>query len=364
MMGIKERRFKIHTTLNLEQLVPADNFYRELENKLDLSFTRGLVHQFYAPGGRPSVDPIVFFKLQLIMLLEGIRSERRLLEQSHLHLAWRWYLGYDLDEPLPDHSSLTKIRERYGLAVFRQFFEQIVTRCIDAGLVWGQEVYFDGTRVQANADLFSNVTNFEFELRNHLNILFPGENPEILPKPLPRPERDVMEAWIDSYQSKAPRLRPGRNAYKTLASRRTSLTDADATPIRGKKEIGYHTHYMVDGGRSRIILGVLVTPADILDHTPMLDLLRWGRFRWAIRPRIAVGDSRYGTVENILGLFADGVLPYMLRTEFKKGSKYPYEMFTYDATQDLYYCPQGHPLKRGAFDRDHQTIIYQASVLD
>ena len=364
MMGIKDRSFKVHTALSLEQLVPRDNFYRILESKLDLSFTRDLVQQLYAPGGRPSVDPVVFFKLQLIMLFEGIRSERRLMEQAHLHLGWRWYLGYDLDEPLPDHSSLTKIRERYGLATFRRFFERIVSLCIEAGLVWGQELYFDGTRVQANADLFSNVLNFEFELRNHLNILFPGDDPDLLPKSLPRPQPDVMEAWIDSYRQKTPRVRHGSQAYKTLASRRTSLTDADATPIRGKKEVGYHTHYMVDGGLNRIILGALVTPADVLDHTPMLDLLRWGCFRWANRPHIAVGDSRYGTVENILGLFADGILPYMLRTEFKSGSKYPYEMFTYDAQQDVYYCPQGHPLRRGALDRDHQTIIYQASVLD
>lgn len=364
MMGFKDRSFKVHPALSLEELVPQDNFYRQLEAKLDLSFTRELVRQCYASGGRPSIDPVVFFKLQLIMLLEGIRSERRLIEQASLQLAWRWYLGYDLDEPLPDHSSMTRIRERYGLPVFRRFFEQIVTLCIEAGLVWGQELYFDGTRVQVNADLFSNVLNFEFELRQHLNVLFPGDDPASLPKSLPRPEPDLMEGWIGEYRRKEPRLQAGSQAYKTLASRRTSLTDADATPIRGKKEIGYHTHYMVDGGLNRIILAALVTPADILDHTPMLDLLRWGCFRWAIRPRIAVGDSRYGTVENILGLFADHILPYTPHTEFKKGSKYPYERFTYDAARDLYLCPQGHVLKRGALDRDHQTIIYQASVLD
>ena len=364
MMGIKARAFKTHTQINLDQLVPADNFYRRLESKLDLGYVRDLVAQFYLPNGRPSVDPVVFFKLQLIMVFEGIRSERLLMEQAHLQLAWRWYLGYDLDEALPDHSSLTKIRERYGLAIFRLFFEQIVSLCKNAGLVWGKEVYFDGTRVQANADLSSNVPNFEYELRHHLNILFPGEEAVALPKTLSRPEPDFMENWIATYQAKEPRLHASETSYQPLASTRTSLTDADATPIRGKKEIGYHTHYMVDGGLNRIILGVLVTPADILDHTPMLDLLRWGRFRWKIRPRFAVGDSRYGTVENIVGLFADGILPYLLRPEFQKPSKYPYERFRYDAGQDVYVCPQGHLLKRGALDRDHQTLIYQASVRD
>lgn len=365
MIGIKQRQFKTHLQISLEQLVPSDNFYRKLEQKVDLSFVRDLVLDFYTPFGRPSIDPGVFFKLQLIMLLEGIRSERLLMEQAHLHLGWRWYLGYDLDEALPDHSSLTKIRERYGLAIFRKFFEQIVTLCFEAGLVWGKELYFDGTRVQANADLFSNVPNFEYQIRNHLNVLFPETDPSHLARSLSRPEPDFMESWVETYRNKAPWIQHGeQSSYHSLATRRTSLTDADATPIRGKKEIGYHTHYMVDGGLNRIILGVLVTPADVQDHTPMLDLLRWGCFRWQINPKIAVGDSRYGTVENIVGLFADGVLPYTPRTEFRKGAKYPYEAFRYDSEQDIYYCPQGHILRKGALDKDHLTIIYQASVKD
>lgn len=365
MMGIKKREFKTHHTINLEDFIPQDNFYRQLETKLDLSFVRNLVAPYYLPYGRSSIDPVVFFKLQLIMLFEDIRSERLLMKQAHLHLAWRWYLGYDLDEELPDHSSLTKIRERYGLVVFRKFFEHIVELCIKAGLVWGKEVLFDGTRIQANADLFSNVPNFEYDIHHHLNVLFPEDDPTDFPKQVPRPERDMMENWVRSYQEKTPRIRHGKKStYQRLATRRTSLTDEDATPIRGKKEIGYHMHYMVDGGRDRIILGTLVTPADILDHTPMLDMVRWGRFRWQIDIQRAVGDSRYGTTENIVGLYASGILPYTLRPEFRRTSKYPYEDFRYDTDQDIYYCPQNKVLKRGALDRDHLTIIYQASVLD
>jgi len=100
-------------------LVPADHFYRHLERTLDLSFVRDLVRPFYAAGGRPSIDPVVFFKLQLAMFFEDIRSERLLMRTVADRLSVRWYLGYDLDEGLPDHSSLTKIRERYGLDVRR-----------------------------------------------------------------------------------------------------------------------------------------------------------------------------------------------------------------------------------------------------
>jgi len=119
MMGIKGRAFAPLVNVSLEDLVPADHFYRHLERTLDLSFVRDLVRPFYAAGGRPSIDPVVFFKLQLALFFEDIRSERLLMRTVADRLSVRWYLGYDLDEGLPDHSSLTKIRERYGLDVRR-----------------------------------------------------------------------------------------------------------------------------------------------------------------------------------------------------------------------------------------------------
>ena len=109
----------------------------------------------YARGGRPSVDPVVFFKLQLVMFFEDIRSERRLMYVVADRLSVRWYLGYDLFDPLPDHSSLTRIRERFGLEVFRRFFERIVEECVRAGLVWGEELFFDATKVEADASINS-----------------------------------------------------------------------------------------------------------------------------------------------------------------------------------------------------------------
>ena len=133
MLGQKQRLFKTHSMLSLENLVPQSSFYRDVEAKLDLSFVRDLVQGCYSRIGRPSVDPVVFFKLELIMFFEGIRSERQLMETVNVNLAHRWYIGYDLDEPVPDHSALSKIRDRYGLTVFQQFFEVIVERCIAAG---------------------------------------------------------------------------------------------------------------------------------------------------------------------------------------------------------------------------------------
>jgi transposase len=126
MMGSKERHFAPLMHVSLEDLVPADHFYRHLERTLDLSFVRQFVQETYAGIGRPSIDPVVFFKLQLVMFFEGIRSERPLMRHAADRLSVRWYIGYDLGEPLPDHSSLTRIRERYGVEVFRRFFDAIV----------------------------------------------------------------------------------------------------------------------------------------------------------------------------------------------------------------------------------------------
>src|SRR5215210_3634635 len=132
-MGTKERRFSTLTDVSLEELVPADHFYRRLEARLELSFVRELVRPLYANGGRPSVDPVVFFKLQLVMFFEDLRSERQPMGVVADRLSLRWYVGYDLHESLPDHSSLTRIRERVGLltsgrVLMRSFEEELLER--------------------------------------------------------------------------------------------------------------------------------------------------------------------------------------------------------------------------------------------
>jgi hypothetical protein len=104
------------------------------------------------------------------MFFEGIRAARQLMRHAADRLSVLWYLGYDLNEPLPDHSSLTRIRERYGVDIFRRFFEQIVEQCQQAGLVWGRELYIDATKVEANAAMTSVKPRFAVEA--HLATLF------------------------------------------------------------------------------------------------------------------------------------------------------------------------------------------------
>jgi transposase len=283
----KPRRLDQQVTVSLEALVPPDHFYRHLEAKLDLGVVRDWVGELYADRGRPGIDPVVFFKLQLVMFFEGIRSERQLLRVVADRLSLRWYLGYDLSEPLPDHSSLTRIRERYGLGVFRSFFEAVVERCVAAGLVWGKELYIDATKVEANAALASLQPRFAVEA--HLARLFAPEAdegddggeggapagaggrgaPERSPVALSREARvplaeraAVGHDWIG--QAGRPDRATTRGAYRRTADFRVSATDPDATPMPhggGRTRLGYQDHYVVDGGKARIILTALVTPA-------------------------------------------------------------------------------------------------------
>ncbi len=232
MLGHKPKLFKEHTAISLEHLVPRDNFYRQVEANLDLSFVRDLMSERYASAmGRPSIDPVVFFKLQLIMFFEGIRSERQLMETVNLNLAHRWYIGYDLDEAVPDHSSLSKIRDRYGLEVFQQFFEQIVELCIQAGLVWGKELYFDGSKVQANAAIDGLVPRFYGEAKQHLRSLFnraesPSEqNPSSQVETIPR-------GFVHKYDGTRILSRASKSWYQRTADSLVSPTDPDATPMK------------------------------------------------------------------------------------------------------------------------------------
>jgi transposase len=383
MLGPPKRRcLDRPVTVSLEDLVPADHFYRHLDATLDLSFVREWARDCYPERGRPSIDPVVFFKLQLIMFFEGIPSERKLIETASLHLAHRWYLGYALDEALPDHSSLSRIRQRLGLPFFRRFFEHVVELCLDAGLVWGKELFFDATKVRANAAMGSLIPRLRDVVDDHLEAVFepsfsdtaappaiepakPATDREPLtPLPVtlpdevePAPRWDLLEACrLDPN-------RPANGSYQRQSDRFISTTDPDAAPMKTagvRPSLGYHDHYVVDGGKARIILHALITPADVMENEPMLDQLRRVRFRWRVRPERVVADTTYGTIENIQALEDAGIRAYVPLADWDRTPYYGISQFTYDPEHDVYHCPQGHALTRYTAKHTEQAVVYRA----
>jgi hypothetical protein len=218
--------------------------------------------------------------------------------------------------------------------IFHRFFELIVERCQHAGLVWGQELYRDATHVLADAALDSLAPRFVVEARTalqaHLDALFPEQTtsqeatptapnvaqdleqtaatpppalslPRLLPADLRGAEREELAAassarqdWIAAEGKPHRALRRRHNYCQRVADFRISTTDSDATPLRlksGGTHLGYQTHYVVDGGKRRITLGVLVAPGEGMENQPMLDLAWHVRFRFHLRPHQAIGDA-------------------------------------------------------------------------
>jgi len=346
--------------ISLEAAVPRDHLYRHLHRVLDLSFVRDLVADRYAVGGRPSIDPEVFFRLHLIMFFSGIRSERQLLEQAHYNLAMRWYAGYNMDELLPDHSSLSKIRTRLGLPVFRRFFEVVTEQCVKAGLVQGEELIFDATKVRANASVDSLIPRLRLLTEEHLAQLEPPEPPTTL--------WDMNEArWDLLEECRLDPDRPASEGYERKSDRLVSTTDPDAVAMKTsgqKTTLGFHDHYVINGGKARIILNALVTPADVMENTPMLPLLRRAMFRWRVKPKRVIADTTYGTTDNIRQLEDSGIRAYVPLPDWDQRTPYygP-SLFVYDAESDLYHCPQGAPLRRNkAVYTGRKIVIYRADA--
>jgi transposase len=375
----KPRRLGEPIAVSLEELVPPRNFYRHLEAKLNLSFVREWTRELYADRGRPGIDPVVFFKLQLVMFFEGIRSERQLIATASLNLAHRWYLGYALDEDLPDHSSLTRIRQRLGIDIFQRFFERVVDLCQEAGLVWGRELYVDATKVAANADLDSLVPRFYYEATTHVADLFMDEDDDAAPQADTDLPFGIVRLPIDPESAPPPsdppwrlleerRLDPQRSSvgsYRRTTDFRVSPTDPDATPMRSGSgtALGYHDHYVVDGGKARIVLAALVTPADVMENVPLQDLLWRVCFRRKLRPRQVTGDTTYGTVENIVALEETGIRAFFPLPDFERRTPFfGKSEFIYDARRDEYRCPQGQPLPRRKTKYSEHEVLYRADA--
>jgi hypothetical protein len=261
-----------------------------------------------------------------------------------------------------------------------------VEQCLAAGLVWGQELYVDATKVTANAALASLQPRFAVEA--HLAHLFAAEDdddatsgskgqdeaaandalarwPLVL---LEAAQADLAAHAVARHDWIGQAGRPDRGmtsgSYRRTADFRVSTTDPDATPMpcgAGGTRLGYQDHYVVDGGRARIILAALVTPAEVQENQPALDLLWWTRFRWKLRPRQVTGDTKYGTTENVTAIERERIHAYFpLSAVGRRAGQFGDEAFVYDAAADTHRCPGGQTLRFLSHCQSTQRRIYAA----
>ncbi len=155
MQGKKDYQEKLFASFQLSERIPKDNFYRRLKVVLNLDFLYPLTKGYYGESGQKSIDPVVFFKLCLVGYLENIISDRKLMEHCSMRLDILFFIGYDIDEELPWHSTISRTRQLFPEAVFEEVFTRILAMCVEKGMVSGHTQAIDSAPVKANASMDS-----------------------------------------------------------------------------------------------------------------------------------------------------------------------------------------------------------------
>jgi transposase len=249
MQGIHHHQPKLFISVTLDELVAPDNFYRHLEATLDLRFLYQKTAPYYGREGQESIDPVVFFKIILVGYLNNLTSDRRSIAFCSNCLDVRWFLGFELDEQLPWHSTISRTRARLGEHVFLELFEHILSMCVQKGMVGGKRQAVDSAFIKANASLDS--------LQEKLIIddarVFAGEledHSEFTVSALRKKQVDKHHTW----KKRAYKDMPGHSAAakkERLEAAQTQTEDEFGYRIRGKY-LSNHTHYSPTDPDARI----------------------------------------------------------------------------------------------------------------
>jgi transposase len=324
---------KLFAMACVESLVPEDDYYRKLEKAVDFSFIEELARPYYAKRGRPSIDPVVLSKIALIGYLEGISFERQLMRQIQVNLSFRRFIGYEIDEEIPDHSTLSKARDRFDLEFYYAAFSGIVRQCNEASLIGWGEAGADATLIEANAAMDSLERKHPSgSPQEYLRIALAGE-----PKP--------------------------KASNKTHQSR----TDKDAKIARrgkGKAFLAYLGHRIVDATK-RVIVTVSTTTADISEGRELKGLLESCASLYGKLPDLIAADKRYGTGANLRTLAEIGIEAHIPVQEHpnQKGLL-SRESFEYQEEADCYVCPEGKVLRKIKSLKKERVSQYRAKAQD
>lgn len=326
---MENQQFKMELVM-LEQLVKQDHDLRKIQKHVDFSFIYDLVAPYYDDlKGRPSIDPVVLFKMSLIQALDDIKSEEKLVDAIHHNMAYRWFLGYGLTEPIPDHSTISHNRAvRFkDTTIYDEIFNEIVLLAITSNLVKGKIVYTDSTHVRANASnsKYENITEDRvIEEDESLLMLINEKREEKGQKPLLPKEPKIEEH-----------------------SKKVSKTDPDSGFMhRDRKPIGfYHLVHATVDSKHNILLSAHVTPGNVHDATVYIDHLDSLFNHLPIAPKYVGADAGYFNLNVLEDLAKRDLVPVIGPRKYagKKGKKSKY-WFEYRPEEDLYYCFEGQAL--------------------
>ena len=379
MQGKKEYQEKLFAHFQLSERIPTDNFYRRLKAVLHLDFLYPLTKPYYGSSGQKSIDPIVFFKLCLVGYLENLISDRDLIQHSSMRLDILYFLGYDIDEPLPWHSTISRTRQLYPEAVFEAVFTKVLLMCVDKGMVSGHTQAIDSAPIKANASMDSLELKVPKEdLESHLKSIRHMSSIDKEEKPLRKSKTNKASKEQQEISANAQELqaitsrnkkwakdqdqRPGAgNKGSKYTSNKThySPTDPDARisvkPGKARK-LNYMSQLSVDTGH-HVITDITAYHADKKDNQYLQDISNrlqkrlWkSGFVW----ENLVADTGYSSGENYAFLEAKGIQSFIPPHGTYKGGP---TGFSYHQEADYYTCPQGEiiPFKKVFLDYRTQT---------
>ena len=345
MMGVQQtpQGNLFYYGINIDNRIRVNHPLRRIKQLIDFDFAYQEVKDLYGVNGNVSVPPAVILKLILLLILYNVRSERELMATVPERLDWLWFLDYDLDTDIPDHSVLSKARKKWGVEIFRSFFERIVLQCVEAGLVDGSKIFVDSSLVDADASNASVIDTRNLRHQLHKNY---------------KQLEDRLEAKDESIDAS--------RAYVKQNKRYISSTDPDAAIVnRGKPKLSYQVHRAVDG-KHEIITATEATAGDINEAHLMIPLIEQHKVTSGLTADTVVADSKYGTIDNFLACMDRGIqahMPDLREVAAKRADRqdiFTEERFRYSSDEDVYYCPAGQKLTPRSLHMSRQSRDYGA----
>jgi transposase len=342
---------------NLERHLPADHLLRSIDRFVDLSGIRAHLRPFYSEIGRPSIDPELLIRMLLVGYCFGIRSERRLCEEVHLNLAYRWFCRLGLEGDVPDHSTFSKNRHgRFRESdLLRELFETTVQRCMAEGLVGGEGFAADASLIKADANKQRSVEGSE----------------EVDWEAMAATRRSVRE-YLDTLDEAA------WGAASEVRPKFVSQSDPAAQwtgALKGHAFFAYAANYLIDLNHAVIVdveASRAIRQAEVGATRTMIDRTQ---DRFGLDPERLAADAAYGSAEMLGWLVHErGIEPHI--PVFDKSQRsdgtFSRDDFTYDHKRDCYICPAGKELRQRQkvyrvprpFVDEDGMMRYRASKLD
>jgi transposase len=349
MMGTQAIPDQLFYDFCIEDHVPQDHLLRQIDRFLDLDDIRIELKPYYSVIGRPSIDPDLLIRMLIVGYCFAIRSERRLCEEVHLNLAYRWFCRLGLDGHVPDHStfSLNRNGRFRDSDILRHLFETVVRRCMTEGLVGGEGFAVDASLIQADANKQRSVPSDEWDIAD-----------------IPANATQAVKAYLETLDDAA------FGAASTTIPKFISPSDPAAQwtgALRGPAFFAYATNYLIDT-KNAVIVDVeasrAIRQAEVGAARTMIDRVA---DRFNLKPKRLAADTAYGTATNLAWLVNEKQIaphiPVFDKSKRKDGTLSRGD-FTWDGEHDLYVCPRGKHLKTTGRVHDGRTKLYRSRKTD